>query len=92
MFTNFKELKNAAIEVKLSEKERVYCSKFEVIAFVFNGYMYVIPWSKTAIQILSDEGFSRRNLQIPYGRDLISPQNEAYWNKLVKEAAKERSG
>ena len=92
MFTNLNELKNAALEVNRSDKEQAYCSKFEVVAFVIDGYMYAVPWSKTAIAILADSGFRRRDLLIPYGRDLVSVDKEDYWNKLVKDAAEERLG
>ena len=92
MFTNLTELKNAALEVSRSDKERAYCSKFEVVAFVIDGYMYAVPWSKTSIRILAENGFKRRDLLIPYGRDLVSSEKEEYWNQLIKDAAAERSG
>ena len=86
MYKNLEELRKSAIAVNRSDKEHSYCSKFEVLAFVIDGTMYAVPWTITALKILTDAGFSRKALKIPYGNELVAKDKEEYWNNLVKEA------
>ena len=90
MFKNLEELRQKAIEIKHYDRDKVYCSKYEILAFVINGTMYAIPWSRTALRILTNEGFSRKDLQFPYGNELITKEKEKYWNELVKQARSDR--
>lgn len=91
MFENLEDLRKKAIEVECSDKERAYCTRYEILAFVIGGMMYAIPWSRTALKILTDEEFSRKDLKIPYGKDLITKDKEKYWNELVKQAHSDRT-
>ena len=91
MFNNLKELREAALEVCHSNKEHTFCSKNEVIGFIIDETMYVVPWSHSAIRILSQESFKRDNLIIPTGTDLVPKEKEEYWELLEKAAYEESS-
>ena len=92
-FKNFKQLVEAAISINKSDSdtEKNYCSKDESLFFVYHGMMYIIPWSRTALGILEKQGFKRAKLShLPYEMEIIPQYKKEHWNKLVKEAQKEK--
>ena len=90
MYMDLNQLMEIALKVKKDDNERIFCSKYEVLAFVINGTMYAVPWSHSALKVLMDEKFERKDLIIPFGRDLISIEQEAYWNELEIKSKKEK--
>ncbi|MBP3256230.1 MAG: hypothetical protein J6M60_07100 [Clostridia bacterium] len=84
---NFQQFKEMALEVvKLSSSEfnGAYCSKDEKLLFVDQCVFYVVPWTRSAIQILEDYGFVRKKM--PFTKGFVIPTDKLdLWDKIEKQ-------
>ena len=87
---DFNELKEKAIEVGDSDSSMngAFCSKDEQLIFVTHGKMFVVPWTKSALQILENEGFVRAKIKLDFY--LVPYEKKYYWEKLIDLLSKEK--
>lgn len=90
MFKNFNELVDGALKIgTYCDMEGAFCSQDEDLIFVHQETICMVPWSRTALQILHDAGFKRQKFQ--YIPDRTIPKSKRdYWNNLIKEAHEEK--
>ena len=84
---NKKVLFNPSVEPKM---ERCFCSNAGIIAFVIDGKMYVIPYMASVMSVLSDEGFERKPMYVPFSNEEYPIGQKDKWEALKRMAVTER--
>jgi len=64
--------------------EHAYSIRYVVCAYVYEGKLYAIPWTKGVEKVLVANGFKRDFFYVPFSNDFSYPLKYAeLWNNLV---------
>ncbi len=87
--TNQQRYLNPYVDKKL---EAGYCTNNGMVSFVSNGKFYVIPYMRKVINVLSQNGFTEKSINVPFSNmDYPMDDKLLYYLEYLKAAAYEQS-
>lgn len=71
--------------------DKTFCSKRDIVVFVDDGVLYIIPFFSTLSKLLSYAGFRYSKMYVPFADSTEYPANEAELKKWKKIKGESRS-
>lgn len=69
--------------------EKRYCISTGIIVFIYENTFYVIPYMRTVMHLLKENGFTYYNMDIPFSNGDYPAEQKAHWENLLKMAVEQ---